>query len=61
MCQEIDLYHKSNPDVKILPFSQIKFKFGRIKIYMSLNKNKYIDALISLTASLINNKSKKIN
>lgn len=56
MCQEIDLYQKHNPTINIIPFSHIKLKFGRINIYMSMNRDKYISALINLTSALINNK-----
>lgn len=54
MCHEIDLYYKNNPNIKNIPFSQIKLKFGRVIIYMSMNRDKYINALINLTKSLIN-------
>ena len=54
MCQEIDLYYQNNPGINIIPFTQIKLKFGRLRIYASFSRDKYINALINLTESLIN-------
>lgn len=59
MCQQIDAYHNKYTSAKILPFTQIKLKFGKIKSYMSMNKDKYIDALINLTSSIINDNTVK--
>ena len=59
MCQQIDAYHNKYTSAKILPFTQIKLKFGKIKLYMSMNKDKYIDALINLTSSIINDNTVK--
>ena len=57
MCQEIDLYYQNNPGINIVPFTQIKLKFDRLRIYASFSRDKYINALINLTESLINSKA----
>ena len=56
LCLEIEKYKNIYPEKKIPYFTQIKMKFGKVKIHISSNKDNYIKALINLTQTLINDK-----